>query len=129
MPRGHGTLLLRHVASPGVVQPAAPGSGVPGWLVTMTAAEAAALASLSRVVGEIDGKLDMVLATQAEHGMRLRTVEDAANADRAVASRVAAMRAEGTITKRWVINTLIAFVVAIATVAGLAIAVASQVIR
>ena len=95
----------------------------------MTAAEAAALAALSRTVGEIDGKLDMVIATQAEHGQRLRTVEDAANADRVVAARVAQLRADGTITKRWVIQTLIAFVVALTAIAGVVLAIAAQVVQ
>lgn len=89
----------------------------------MTAAEAAALAALSKVVGEIDGKLDLVLETQREQGGRLRALEDIAHADKAVASRVAQIRADGTITKRWVIQVLIAFVVALATIAGVVLAV------
>ena len=95
----------------------------------MTAAEIAAIGEVSRRVGSVEGKLDGLIETVEDLARRTRSIEDAATADHAVASRVAAMRAEETITKRWVINTLIAFVVAIATVAGLAIAVASQVIR
>lgn len=96
----------------------------------MTVAEMiAAIGEVSRRVGSVEGKLDGLIETVEDLARRTRSIEDAATADRAVASRVAAMRAEGTITKRWVINTLIAFVVAIATVAGLAIAIASQVIK
>lgn len=93
----------------------------------MTAAEAAAIGALARTVGEVDGKLDMVIASQADLSSRLRTVEDAVNADRAVASRVANIRAEGTITKRWVIQTLIAFLVGISVIAGTAVAVAKAI--
>lgn len=89
----------------------------------------AAIAALARTIGEIDGKLDTVIDAQREHGTRLRSLEDVSVADRAVASRVAQIRAEGTITKRWVVQTLIAFVVAMATIAGIAAAVVAEVVR
>lgn len=81
---------------------------------------------LARALGEIDGKLDLVIGTQKDHGDRLRKLELVAEADRAVASRVAQMRADGTITKRWVIQTLIAFLVGIAVIVGTAIAIAKE---
>lgn len=73
-------------------------------------------------IGGLDAKLDGIIAELDDQGRRLRNVEDASIADRAVASRVAQMRADGTITKRWVIQIAIAIVVAAATVGGLIVA-------
>lgn len=73
----------------------------------MTGQEQATLNRVWEKLGAIDSKVDAIGDTMQGIDTRVRTVEDAAIADKAVAHRLAQMTEKSTITKRWVVQVVV----------------------